>query len=136
MVPIQVCSSHEATRFSYLTSLYRKSSHTNSSRILFFQELTQQLRLRRWDAERLGVIGHSFGGYTVNVLITQTTRFKAAIAVASVSNVISRFLNEPNTGWYEVGQFGYGWTPYGNIRNAILMARQSSIWIRLKPLCF
>ena len=63
---------------------------------------------KKVDAERLGVIGHSFGGYTVNVLITQTTRFKAAIAVASVSNAISGFLNEPNTGWYEVGQFGMG----------------------------
>ena len=63
---------------------------------------------KKVDPARLGVIGQSFGGYTVNVLITQTTRFKAAIAVASVSNVISGFLNEPNTGWYEVGQFGMG----------------------------
>lgn len=63
---------------------------------------------KKVDPERLGVIGQSFGGYTVNVLITQTTRFKAAIAVASVGNVISGFLSQPNTGWYEVGQFGMG----------------------------
>ncbi len=63
---------------------------------------------KKVDPERLGVIGHSFGGYTVNVLITQTTRFKAAIAVASASNVISGFLSQHNTGWYEVGQFGMG----------------------------
>ncbi|MYH80464.1 S9 family peptidase [Candidatus Poribacteria bacterium] len=63
---------------------------------------------KKVDPERLGVIGQSFGGYTVNVLITQTTRFKAAIAVASVSNLISGFLSETNTGWYEVGQFSMG----------------------------
>ena len=62
------------------------------------------------DAERVGVIGHSFGGYTVNVLITQTTRFKAAIAVASPSDLISGFLSSASTGWYESGQGGLGGT--------------------------
>jgi dipeptidyl aminopeptidase/acylaminoacyl peptidase len=63
---------------------------------------------KKVDAERLGVIGHSFGGYTVNVLITQTTRFKAAVAIASMGNLISGFLNKPDTGWYETGQAGMG----------------------------
>ena len=63
---------------------------------------------KKVDAERLGVIGGSFGGYTVNVLITQTTRFKAAVALASSSNLISGFLNQPDTGWYEAGQVGMG----------------------------
>ena len=66
---------------------------------------------KKVDAERLGVIGHSFGGYTVNVLITQTTRFKAAIAIASKGNLISGYLagdNGLDTGWYEAGQAGMG----------------------------
>jgi dipeptidyl aminopeptidase/acylaminoacyl peptidase len=41
------------------------------------------------DAERLGVIGGSYGGFMTNWIITQTDRFKAAIPVASVSNLIS-----------------------------------------------
>lgn len=41
------------------------------------------------DAKRLGVMGHSYGGYCVNALITQTPRFAAAIASASVCNLIS-----------------------------------------------
>ena len=66
---------------------------------------------KKVDAERLGVIGHSFGGYTVNVLITQTTRFKSAIAIASKGNLISGYLagdNGLDTGWYEAGQAGMG----------------------------
>ena len=64
---------------------------------------------KKVDAERLGVIGHSFGGYTVNVLITQTTRFKAAVASASVGNLISGYLNSGlGTGWHESGQAGMG----------------------------
>jgi dipeptidyl aminopeptidase/acylaminoacyl peptidase len=41
------------------------------------------------DADRMGVMGGSYGGFMTNWIITQTTRFKAAIAVASVSNMIS-----------------------------------------------
>ena len=69
---------------------------------------------KKVEAERLGVIGHSYGGYTVNVLITQTTRFKAAVASASISNLISGYLMEPDTGlstgWYETGGGGMGGT--------------------------
>lgn len=41
------------------------------------------------DAERLGVAGASYGGYMTNWLITQTDRFKAAVAIASISNLVS-----------------------------------------------
>lgn len=61
---------------------------------------------KKVDAQRLGVIGHSFGGYTVNVLITQTTRFKAAVASASEGNLISGFLNGEAPDRYESGQVG------------------------------
>ena len=63
---------------------------------------------KKVDGERLGVIGHSFGGYTVNVLITQTTRFKAAVASASEGNLISGFLTSTVSGRYESGQVGMG----------------------------
>jgi len=41
------------------------------------------------DADRLGVTGGSYGGFMTNWIITQTPRFKAAVSVASVSNLIS-----------------------------------------------
>jgi dipeptidyl aminopeptidase/acylaminoacyl peptidase len=41
------------------------------------------------DANRLGVTGGSYGGFMTNWVITQTTRFKVAVASASVSNLIS-----------------------------------------------
>jgi dipeptidyl aminopeptidase/acylaminoacyl peptidase len=41
------------------------------------------------DEDRLGVMGGSYGGYMTNWVITQTDRFKAAVALASVSNLIS-----------------------------------------------
>jgi dipeptidyl aminopeptidase/acylaminoacyl peptidase len=41
------------------------------------------------DADRLGVEGASYGGQLSNWLVTQTTRFKAAIPWASISNIVS-----------------------------------------------
>ena len=41
------------------------------------------------DTTRLGVTGGSYGGFMTNWVITQTRRFKAAVATASLSNLIS-----------------------------------------------
>lgn len=41
------------------------------------------------DPDRLGVMGHSFGGYSTYSLITQRNRFKAAIAMAGFGDLAS-----------------------------------------------
>jgi dipeptidyl aminopeptidase/acylaminoacyl peptidase len=38
------------------------------------------------DANRVGIIGHSYGGYMTMFAVTQTTRFKAAVASAGIAN--------------------------------------------------
>lgn len=48
--------------------------------------------LARWpwlDASRLGIEGGSYGGQLTNWLITRTNRFKAAIPIAGISNLVS-----------------------------------------------
>jgi dipeptidyl aminopeptidase/acylaminoacyl peptidase len=50
------------------------------------------------DAERLGVQGTSYGGYATNLLITQTTRFKAAINISGKVNMISFYTDSPRLG--------------------------------------
>jgi dipeptidyl aminopeptidase/acylaminoacyl peptidase len=50
----------------------------------------EALRKYSWiDGDRIGVTGGSYGGFMTNWIITQTMRFKAAVAVASLSNLIS-----------------------------------------------
>jgi dipeptidyl aminopeptidase/acylaminoacyl peptidase len=50
----------------------------------------EALRRYSWiDGNRLGVTGGSYGGFMTNWVITQTPRFRAAVASASVSNLIS-----------------------------------------------
>ncbi len=52
--------------------------------------IDEALKKNSWiDPARLGVTGGSYGGFMTNWIITQTSRFKGAVAVASLSNLIS-----------------------------------------------
>jgi dipeptidyl aminopeptidase/acylaminoacyl peptidase len=41
------------------------------------------------DGSRMGVTGGSYGGYMTNWVVTQTSRFRAGVAIASLSNLVS-----------------------------------------------
>ena len=45
------------------------------------------------DADRLGVLGLSYGGFMVNWLVGTTDRFRAAVSVAGVTNQVSAWAN-------------------------------------------
>lgn len=51
------------------------------------------------DPKRMGIQGHSFGGYETNYLITHTNIFAAASSGAGVSDIIS------HSGWLREGKF-------------------------------
>lgn len=78
------------------------------------------------DADRSFLIGHSYGGYSVYCTITGATRFRAAVASAAVSNLISnygqfsgdeRYSDDPQRSmyfprWTELGQGRMGGSPW------------------------
>jgi len=41
------------------------------------------------DPDRLGIIGHSYGGYMTAWTVTQTGRFKGAVAIAPITDIVS-----------------------------------------------
>jgi len=53
------------------------------------------------DPERLGIGGWSYGGYMAAWALTQTTRFKAAVSGAGMSNLISEFGTEKDPAYDE-----------------------------------
>lgn len=62
------------------------------------------------DPERMGLIGHSWGGYQATYLPTRTNRFAASVAGAAITNFMS-FMGAvhwngglPETGHWETGQ--------------------------------
>jgi dipeptidyl aminopeptidase/acylaminoacyl peptidase len=70
------------------------------------------------DPDRLGVMGHSYGGYSTLALITQTTRFRAAMASASEGDLFADYTQMTpdggawSIGWAEEGQGRMGGTPW------------------------
>jgi dipeptidyl aminopeptidase/acylaminoacyl peptidase len=66
------------------------------------------------DYNRIGIIGHSFGGYSTLAAVTQIPVFKAAVASAGIGNLISFYTNfDPflpvfNYGMVEDGQSNMG----------------------------
>lgn len=41
------------------------------------------------DADKLGVVGHSYGGFMTDWIVTQTDMFKAAISISGISDLLS-----------------------------------------------
>ncbi|MFW6078141.1 MAG: S9 family peptidase [Gemmatimonadota bacterium] len=69
------------------------------------------------DPERLGVMGHSYGGYGTLALLVQSDRFDAAVASASHGDMAGMFAKLrpdgiPATAWAERGQGRMGGTPW------------------------
>ncbi len=65
------------------------------------------------DSNRMGITGWSYGGYMAGWAVTQTNRFKAAMAGAGMANLASEFGTEDNAA-YDRWFFG---TPYENLEN-------------------
>jgi dipeptidyl aminopeptidase/acylaminoacyl peptidase len=74
------------------------------------------------DPDRLGIMGHSFGGYGTLLILTRTGRFKAAVASASISDLISNYVRMDRDGdtfgiiWSEKGQGRMGGPPWPDPR--------------------
>jgi dipeptidyl aminopeptidase/acylaminoacyl peptidase len=70
------------------------------------------------DPDRLGIMGHSYGGYSTLAVIVQSARFKAAVDSAGPADLVSDYgIMDDNgsswaIGWAETGQGRMGGTPW------------------------
>jgi dipeptidyl aminopeptidase/acylaminoacyl peptidase len=77
------------------------------------------------DPNALGIIGHSFGGYEVDFIITQTDLFSAAVAGAAITDLVSSYLyfsenySRPNFFQYESSQLRMGESIFKNFQGYI-----------------
>ncbi|MCX6622111.1 MAG: S9 family peptidase [Acidobacteria bacterium] len=80
----------------------------------------------RLDSGRLAVMGASYGGYMTNWVITHTTRFRAAVSSASISNLISFY----GTSLYQdLIHAEYGGTPWSGNRFEALWRTSPLAWV-------
>jgi dipeptidyl aminopeptidase/acylaminoacyl peptidase len=81
------------------------------------------------DPNRVAVMGQSYGGYSTLGLVTQTRRFRTAIALAVISDLLTKYgtlrpwdryrddaqVNLPNPKMMEAGQDRLGAPPWANV---------------------
>ncbi|HKP72200.1 MAG TPA: S9 family peptidase [Pyrinomonadaceae bacterium] len=73
----------------------------------------EALRRYTWiDRTRMGVTGGSYGGFMTNWIITQTPRFRAAVASASVSNLVSFYSTSLYQDLIHAEFGGFPWDDY------------------------
>ncbi len=70
---------------------YRLDDPGTSAVACILPALEAAVRTGVVDPERVGLHGHSWGGYQTAFLITQTDKFKAAVAGAPLTNLISMY---------------------------------------------
>jgi dipeptidyl aminopeptidase/acylaminoacyl peptidase len=80
--------------------------------------IDQAIALGIADPERIGVMGQSYGAYSTLALVTQSTRFKAAVSVDGFSDLLAKYGQMEPDGtpsgvlWAEDTQGNMGGTPW------------------------
>jgi pimeloyl-ACP methyl ester carboxylesterase len=90
--------------------------------------LNELIKHPQIDPERIGIIGHSFGGYSALVAITRIQRFKAAVISAGIGSLISFYTN------FNPPQYNYGWIEDGQANMAATLWENKDRYIRNSPL--
>lgn len=66
------------------------------------------VRIAPIDRSKIGLTGHSFGGYQTDFIMTQTNVFAAAIAGAAITDLVSCYLSvNPNNAKFDCWRFEY-----------------------------
>ena len=82
----------------FVPDIYYKQGHSGEGVVNSVVSAARFLsRLPYVDSTKLGLQGHSFGGWETNILITNSNIFKAACEASGVSDAVSSY-----------GQIGYG----------------------------
>lgn len=90
------------------------------------------------DPQRWAIMGHSYGGYGTNSVITQTNRFKAAVSMAGPANLTSGYaigLNTDKATGVAAGlSFGAMWSEGGQGRMGVAPWQDPQRYIANSPL--
>jgi dipeptidyl aminopeptidase/acylaminoacyl peptidase len=72
---------------------YNKGNPGISANDCVTSAVKQVIALQAIDEKRIGIIGHSFGGYETDFIITQTNLFSAAVSGAGIGNTIGSYFS-------------------------------------------
>lgn len=110
---------------------YEKAGKTGESALNSVLAAVDYLKTKSWiDIKKMGVAGHSFGGFETNYIITHSDIFSAALSASAVSDMISEYnsiwgvKNAPGLGFSKQGLAEWG---YVNMGGTLWTAKQAYI---------
>lgn len=76
----------------FVPDIYYTVGNPGNSILESITSAAEYISNHKWiDSAKMGLQGHSFSGFETNYVITHTTRFKAAVSGAGLSNLISYY---------------------------------------------
>ena len=102
----------------FVPDIHYKVGHTGESAFNSVVSAAKYLSKRSYiDSTKMGIQGHSFGGYETYYIVSHTNIFSAACAASGISDFTSDYLRlmlkaYSNFGWYEDGICRIGSTPW------------------------
>jgi len=104
----------------YPDIIYEVGNPGISAKDCVISAVNEVIKSGKIDKDRIGIIGHSFGGYQVSSIITQTDIFKTAVAGAAITDLTILYL-QMNWTWFrsqawrlESQQLRMGSNPFNN----------------------
>jgi dipeptidyl aminopeptidase/acylaminoacyl peptidase len=98
----------------FVPDMYYENGHPGETSYLSVSSAAKYLSAKPWvNSKKMGLQGHSFGGFETNYILTRTSMFAAACPAAGPSNLTSAYLHSWNwsgTYFYERRQQRIGAT--------------------------
>jgi dipeptidyl aminopeptidase/acylaminoacyl peptidase len=104
-----------------LPDIYYKISNPGKSAYTSVVSGAKYLTKFHWvDKKRIGIQGHSFGGYETNYIVSHSNIFAAAMSACGMSNLISHYnYNIDFPLYYTMGQGRMGSNPWNDTKGYI-----------------
>jgi dienelactone hydrolase len=105
----------------FLPDIYYKISNPGKSAYTSVVSGAKYLTKFHWvDKKRIGIQGHSFGGYETNYIVSHSNIFAAAMSACGMSNLISHYnYNIDFPLYYTMGQGRMGSNPWNDTKGYI-----------------
>jgi dienelactone hydrolase len=119
----------------FMPDIYYNKGNPGLSALRHIHAGTDELvKLPFVDSTRLGLMGHSFGGYETLFMVANSTRYKAALAGAPVADLVSKY-NTISKGSLSASTFGYqNFTENKQLRMRATLWESRENYIRNSPI--
>jgi dipeptidyl aminopeptidase/acylaminoacyl peptidase len=99
----------------FMPNIVNEIGRSGESAFLTVHSAALHLSKMPWiDVKKMGLQGHSHGGFETNYIVGRTSLFSAAVTAAGISDIISKYNSISEQSYYETGQGRIGLPLWSN----------------------